>query len=211
MRKLTVFEKENLARRFSIFLQKQKIENTLDVSMGPEDKFSYEIWIHDEDKIQQAENFINEFNKDPKNAKFDVSMQELYPDKEEQKEDIQDEKEDINKEEMQSKKNLYKITSIILGICIFIYAFNFFQELKIRKENPSIKYVLLTPVQSWFLFDVPHVLIQVDEIIRKYGIDPTKDIQKQSPQAFLELQKIDHSPYWRGFYDFFFTKKKLSV
>lgn len=197
MRLIKKFEKEKLARRFSYFLQKEGIQSTIEMEMDEKtNKFFYDLWIHDEDKIKIAQTYLEEFEKAPENPKFDISL-EIFSEKI---------PEEIKEEEEKKVVTSSYITTFILFLCIFVYMLNLYQELEIRKKNPKITYVLLTPVQSLLLFDVPHVLIEVDEVIKKYQIDPTKDILKQSPIAQKELEKIDKKPFWRGFYDQFLLK-----
>lgn len=200
MRIVTTFDKENLARRFSMFLQKQDIENSIDVDMDTETKkFTYEIWVYEEDKLSLAKSYLEDFLKNPKDPKFDVSLKELYPD---------EEKDSVNPQlpPVKNKAYSYKITAFTLLVCIFVFIINIYQELDIRKDNPKITYVLLTPIQELLLFDVPYVLIKANEVIKKYQIDPTKDIFKQSPLAEEEIKKIDQMPYFRGFYDVIISK-----
>ncbi len=192
MRLLKKFEKEKLARKFSYFLQKEEIESTIEMDMDEKtSKFFYDLWIHDEDKLQIAESYLQEFEKDPENPKFNVSL-EVFSDKL---------PEEIKETREEKKAKGYFLTSFTLFLCIFVYIINLYQEIEIRKKDPKITYVLLTPLQNLLLFDVPRVLIEVDEVVRKYNIDPTKDILKQSPAAQMELEKIDKKPFWRGFYD----------
>jgi GlpG protein len=205
MRIIKIFEKEKVAQRFSLFLQKKEIVSTVEMKVEEStNKVSYELWVHDEDKIQEALGYLEEFEKDSQNPKFDVSLETIVP--------TQVLPEEVFEEKKDEKPALRTtLTSFILFLCIFIYLFNFYQEIEIRKKNPKISYVLLTPVQSLLLFDVPHVLIEVDEIIKKYQIDPSKDIFKQSIEAQNELEKIDKKPFWRGIYDAVLLKKEQNI
>ena len=203
MRIIKNFEDEALARRFSLYLQSIGIDNTLDVKIDTDSqKFTYQVWIHDEDKIDEAKLHLEQFEKKSDDRKFDVSIKETVEEK--------DEIEDFPKVEQQEmkKKFQFKLTGFLLILCVFIYLLNFYQEVKIKSKDPKISYVLLTPVQTLLLFDVPYVLIKVDQVIQKYNINPTKDIQKQSPAAYRELAEIDKMPFWRGVYEMVIMKKK---
>lgn len=205
MRIIKIFEKEKIAQRFSLFLQKKEIASTVEMKVEEStNKFSYELWVHDEDKIQEALGYLEEFEKDPQNPKFDVSLESIVPAQELPQEFFEE-----KKDEKPAVRTI--LTSFFLFLCIFIYLLNYYQEIEIRKKNPKISYVLLTPVQSYLLFDVPHVLIEVDEIIKKYQIDPTNDIFKQSAEAQNELEKIDKKPFWRGIYDAVLLKKEQNI
>lgn len=208
MRMITSFEKENLAQRFSFFLQSKKIENKVEVNLDQKTgKFSYEVWAFEEDKINQARSYLEEFLKNPKDSRFSVSIKELLPAGEKEEDPLKGKEDDENKKDKNLTYYSFKLTSFTLILCVFIYLLNLYQEISIKKENPKISYVLLTPVQRLLLFDMPYVLIHVDEVINKYQIDPTKDISKQSPEAQKELEKIDHLPFWRGIYEIILLKK----
>ena len=201
MRIVSSFDKEQTARRFSLFLQKQGIENTIDIELDVETKnFFYQIWVIEEEKVPLAKEFLEEFNKNPKDSKFDVSIKEILPQQSEQSE--------IKPlSQIKASRYHYKITSAILFLCIFVYLINYYQEMRIRKSNPKLSYVLLTPIQQILLFDVPSVIIKLDEVIKKYQIDPNKDIKEQSIEAVNEINQINSMPFWRGFYEMLLLKK----
>jgi GlpG protein len=213
MRLIKTFEKETQAKCFSMFLQKQTIDNTLDVELDDATKiFSYSIWVHDEDKISLAEKYLEDFEKDPKDPKFEASMEELYP-KEEPSEDVEEETLEEEIDETIEKKDKFfsfNITTFILVLCVFFYFLNSMQEKKIKEDNPNLSYVMLTPIQNILLFDMPYVLLKLDEVVKKYKIDPTIAISKQPVEVQKKLEEIDEMPFWRGFYEMILLKKDSS-
>jgi GlpG protein len=200
MRLIKTFENEELARRFSNFLQKEGIENSLDVEMDEETKkFSYSIWVHSEDLLNFSKKHLKEFERDPKNKKFDVSLIEKP----------KEEKEKVWEETPERKKGkTLFITNFFLFLCVFIYFINLFQELEIRKKNPGLKYVALTPIVNVFLYDTPYLLMKVDALIKKYRIDPTKDVKAQPKEVQEKMAELDQMPIFRGLYEAILKKNK---
>jgi len=182
MRFIKSFENENLAKKFSFFLKKRKIDNTIDVEVDDKtNKISYEIWVHDEDMIGKAEDYLEEFEKEP----------DKYP---------------VEEKKIEKKKVSYKITFFFIFLSIFIYLINLFEEIKIKEEYPKITYVVLTPIQRALLYDVPYKLIKIDELVKKYGLDLTKDGKQLS-----FIQKQIEAPFFKGFYDILLKEKSFKV
>ena len=201
MRLIKTFEKEEEGRRFSLFLKKEGIENTLDVEIDDKTKnFFYSIWVHSEDLLNKSKKYLNEFEEDPKNPKFEVSSIE----------EPKEEKEEGIVEEIPEKRRggRFFLTNFFLFLCVFIYFINLFQEFDARKKNPGLKYVLLTPIQNAFLYDAPYFLIEVDALVKEYGIDPTKDIKAQSKEFQNAMEKAENMPFFRGLYEAILKKNK---
>ena len=77
MRIVAAFEKEDLAKRFSNFLQTQDIDNTLESNFDKkEKKMMYSIWVHNEDLQGKAKTYFDKFLSDPSNSTFDVTCPE---------------------------------------------------------------------------------------------------------------------------------------
>lgn len=226
MRLIKTFKKEDIAKNFSLFLHKAGIRNFLDIDMHDNsEQHAYQVWVYDEDQLELAESSFAEFEKidpatfvkveplqeDPDLQAF--SKQEQFPSDEEmiEKEALNGEtfnrgaakREEINKtpgKTLQFKRTFhsYALTSFILLLCISIYFLNLYQEKIILRDNPQQTFVLLTPVIGTLLFDVPYVLMEYDALIKKYKIDPSKNLEKQNP-AFLEaIKQVENKPYWMG-------------
>lgn len=184
MRLIKEFKDKKIATRFSLFLQEKNIENSLE-----KEGEIYQIWVHNEDQLQEAKNYLKDFEKDPQNESFTVN--------------IKDEKTHFKKESSFS----FFLTSFFLVLCIFIYFINLTQEMSIKKKDPSIKYVVLTPIQNSLLYDKPYLLIEIEKIIKKYKIDPAKEIENSEAQ--LEIENAEKKDFWTGFYDVIVKKKKI--
>jgi GlpG protein len=203
MRLIKVFEKEDLAKAFSSFLQKEGVRSFLDVEIDDESKqFFYQVWVLDEDQKTKAQNLLLDFEKvgfQPafENVVFQKSSEEMS------------QKPSSPGPVLRFKRTFHShtLTTFLLFLCVGIYFLNFYQELQIRRNDPRQTFVLLTPVIYWMLFDVPYVLIEYDALVKEYKVDPKKKLSEQDP-AFLEaLKEVDKKPYWQGVDEF--LKKKL--
>lgn len=184
MRLIKAFAKEDLAQNFSLFLQKEGVRNFLDVEVDDDSKqFSYQVWVYEEDQIASAESLLLEFEKKPATVLF----QKTKPSQ-------------ARAKPLHFRRSLrvHKLTSFILSLCVFIYLINFYQENQIKRAHPKLKYVLLTPVIYWMLFDVPYVLMEYDHLVRQYEIDPHQKLENQNPAFLEEVKKIEDQPYWQG-------------
>lgn len=69
MRRLAQFHSENQALKFWNFLKKQGIESSLEKTEQEEQEMT-EIWVEDEDSLEDANLFLAEFKDNPKDLKF---------------------------------------------------------------------------------------------------------------------------------------------
>ena len=125
MRLVASFDHEQQARRFSLFLQKEEIENTLEMQLdNKKDKFSYTIWVHDEDKLELASKYLQEFLKDPNDHKYDVSLQEIVKEEPkpeaEEDEDYEKLKKIIPSKDENKKPPIYILTGLFFAMCVLV-------------------------------------------------------------------------------------------
>ena len=207
MRLIGIFKTEDLAKRFSFYLKKEGVDNTLDAEIKTEkENFAYQVWVHNEDRITFALEEYKHFCEDPQNTKYDAPPEPMEG-IEEVKENNPQNNSFLSEKPEGQRFFHYGLTSLFFSICALIFFINFFQEMTIKKKENIPAIVLLTPIQYYLLFDVPHVLIKLDALIKKYHIDLTKPIKEQPPAIQKELTALDDLPFWKGFYDMFFVKK----
>ena len=202
MRIVAAFEKEDLAKRFSNFLQTQDIDNTLESNFDKkEKKMMYSIWVHNEDFQDKAKAFFDNFLSDPNSSKFDVKMEDINKNQA----DSQNDK--PQKEEMKSRRAFpSKITFFFLFLCVALYLVNYMQELSIKKKYNLKHLVLFTPLQKNFLYDLPPQRLLLDEVIIKYQLDDEKKLLNPPEEAKSEIQKIEQMPAFMGLYDIILNK-----
>jgi GlpG protein len=139
MRVIGTLSHENDARRLAHYLTSQGIANSCDVSFdAASGGMSYQLWIHEEDKMGAAASAFKEFQKNGRDSKFDAPIPEPAA---------------IESEEAPPPEpHHYKtyLTLFILALCSFFFFINTLQEIPLKKERLE-----LTPLQTLFMYDLP--------------------------------------------------------
>lgn len=202
MRVIGKFEKEDLALRFSMFLKKMGVENSYELE--PQEGFS--LWVYNEDEVEAARTYYQDFEKDPLNARYDVSVVDFSQDNPVDIESEIDEYERSVRENMLKKNRpIFYLTGFLLFLCSLIYILNFMQELYLEKKpGPQ----LLTPVQYYLMFDVPDVVVKAELFLKKYNFERNPKVEDMSPKARMEYEELGQMPYWKGVYDIVLSKLK---
>ncbi len=145
MRQIGTIPHENLARRFMDYLRTQGISAKCDVVFGPQDgQMSYQIWIQDEDRLEEASQLLQEFEKSPLAPKFDAPEREPEP--------------ILTSEEPSQAPHQFKtyLTYFLIALCSLIYFVDVLQRFEIAKKvDASVLSRALTPIQEELMYDLP--------------------------------------------------------
>jgi len=218
MRIIGSFDQQFLARKFSLFLSENHIDNTLDAQLGDHGKFTYSIWVHDEDNIEKAATYFEKFKKNPDSSEFNVSLKNMLESKAYEsapppQEEAQENNNDVSTlarlkrikptNQRESITRGFPITWIVFFICAIVYISNFYQEHAYQKQNGVRTFV--TPVQYYMMFDAPVLLIKLTQFVKENHIDLSK--QKEiSLEYQQQIEQIMKSHYWRGIYEVLLNK-----
>lgn len=216
MRIIGTIHDENQARQFSAFLKTEGIEHQLDVASnkdwGSEDYGTSrtEVWVINEDRFEEAQEWLKQFNADPTDPLFlpkvDVLSKaspntfgtKITPIKEAELKKI---KLPITPKK---QKESGVITYFILGLCILLFLLS-------EATQPVIPYsqinkvfyapLSITPVNRPLMYDHPAAFDSLDKVVALYGIPALEDPNTLPlPGKFL-LQQYLETPYWQGIYD----------
>lgn len=200
MRLIGTLNNENDARRLSSYLKRGGIENNCDVAFDAQSgHMSYQLWVHDEDKMAEAQNAFGRFIESPSDAAFDVPITEQYMSKIE---------ENVPEEGLEEPKSIRTpFTTFILSLCILVFILNFFEESPLFEGNIQSG-LLVTPIQALLLFDLPPAIEELEKIIEKYQIRPDQAPNEISSEAKAEIEQASRIPFWRGAYDWILLKMK---
>lgn len=158
MRNIGNFESEDLAKRFSLYLKKKGVENVFEKS---ENKF--EIWIYNEDEILAGKICLEEFEQNPLDPKFDVSMEDLVKEKIEEIDFEKDFPPFIRTKPFRSV-----LTLTLFITCLIIYLFNVLQLISVDNKE---RRVVRTKVETLLFYDSPAYFEKMDLLIKKYDKD----------------------------------------
>lgn len=190
---------ENHARRLSNYLTNQGISNLCEVNFNASSgHMSYEIWIREEDRIQEAASIFSEFKNNPSDRKFDAPIPEPEPVR------IEDPTQDAPAPLHQFKTYL---TQFLIALCSLVFFLNTLQEIPLRKEGLSEESFLITPLQAQFMYDLPPPFEELEKIIEKYEIGSEK-VTDIPPEVKAEIVSVTQTPYWKGIYSWLVAKIK---
>lgn len=197
MRVIGSIQNDAMAQQFSAFLTGQEIDNrceaTLDSATG---QISSQIWVADEDRIEEANEFLLRFMENPEDPLFRMTVPVSSADAPEEEEE----------DAPASSRRVSVITIFFLAVCVFVYLLNLVEESNLSYTHAS-QYVM-TPVQKSLLFDLPPVIDRYEAFIAEHPIAPDQKITDLPPDVLQKLDVIQQTPYWRGAYDWVVLKIK---
>ncbi len=197
MRIVASFDDENLASRFSIFLKKQDIENDIEQSLDKDtQKIKYAIWVYNEDVLDIAKKYFQDYLKNPSDSKYEVKIEKS----------IENEAREEKNPQMIKRSHPYFLTFFFLFLCIILYFVNFMQEIKVMKKYNLKQLIILTPIQMAFLYDLPKQRLLLDDVIIKYRLDNLQSLENPPIAAQKEIKKIESIPTWMGIYEIVLQK-----
>jgi len=191
MRTIGTLLNENSARRLTNYLLHQgidcKSEGSFDAATGA---MSYQIWVQDEDRLQEAVAIFKKFEEEGSSAEFDAPLPESLSSSPVELE-MEEKKETSRSPELHQFSTHFTI--FIIFLCSFFFFINLMQETSLKQEGVSEKTFLMTPIQSQFLFDLPPPLEAIES--------------NQAPSEIQsELESLERTPFWRGAYEWFLLK-----
>jgi GlpG protein len=185
---------ENEARRLAHYLTSQSIANSCEVSFDPTfGHMSYQIWVHDEDKIAQATEIFTAFQQDPSNSRFDAPI-------------IEEPEPNLEPEPTDNPiPHRYKprLTHFFIALCVLLFFLDTLQEIPLRKEGLSEETFMMTPIQALFVIDLPPAIDKLEKVIEKYENKPVEGLPLEVKEA---IAQANNSPFWRGVYDWVVLK-----
>lgn len=200
MRIVGTLSHENHARRLSNYLISQGISNNCEVNFDAlHGHMSYQIWIHEEDKIKEATAIFVEFERNPSDRKFDAPMPEP--------ERVPLEEDDPMEEKVPPHRFGAHLTNLLIAICALVFFLNTLQQIPLRKEGLSEDTFLITPLQAELMYDLPPAFEELEKIIEKYEIADQKYTEVPS-EVKAEIVKVTQAPYWKGVYSWVVAKIK---
>ncbi len=201
MRTIGMFIYQNEALRFAAYLKRQGILNTCDGTLDVKTGLtSYQIWVHDEDRLKEARNLFEKFQKNPTDPEFDSPLIE---------EPSVEEEEKLEEEPPPPvRKFVAHFTNLMLVLCTFVFFLQMKQELPMLEEGIPQAVFSVTPIQAKFLYDLPPFFEQLVEVIQKHKIAPNQKVEQLPPEIQADLAQIPQVPFWRGLYDWVLLKLK---
>lgn len=204
MRLIGTLPNENQARRLGAYLKRKGLENNFEVLFDAQTgHMSYQLWVHDEDRMQEAKEIFQRFEQNPSHAEFDPSILDQVQELEEQIE---------NEEEVEpppvplvEKASSY-FTHCLLTLCVLVFLINGLERLLLQKEDPKQQNILWTPIELQLFYDVPTPILEISQILQQQAIPADQPLTEFPLEVQAQIEKAAKAPYWQGFYEWALQK-----
>lgn len=133
------------------YLMAQGIGCKCDIVFEPRDgQMSYQIWVQDEDRIEEAGKILEEFEKNPSDPQFDTPEPEPEPESGASLPEAV-----VDNVVLKHQFKTY-LTYFFIALCSLIYFLEMFEYLDIAKSVGAVKAKeLLLPIQQDLMYDIP--------------------------------------------------------
>ncbi|MBS0630216.1 MAG: rhomboid family intramembrane serine protease [Verrucomicrobia bacterium] len=201
MRLIGNVKNEKQAFLFYSFLLGEGIHCTYEIDKA-EQKNVVLIWVYEEDQIERAEAYLEEFKNNPNDPKFTkVEFPEAPPVPPdhigEPKKPQEPDKRSWKDHPRKIKK--HPLTSLIIFVCVFLYMLTLVQQGQLVQTGGQLAMELgMTPIQQQMMFDYPSSNQKIDELLQQYSLKDYKSLDQAPPsekKAFIDAQNI---PTWQG-------------
>lgn len=196
MRLLTTLPNQNDADKLSHTLSSKGIETQIDISTekdwGSSDygTHSYNLWIVDEDKLDDAKSILDLFEKNPNSKEFHYSPPPIF--------ELPKQK---NKQR-QRRSSTGNWTIYLISLCALLYVWSgiLSPQFESKESKKTYSPTFTSPISEQLLFDFPKSYQMLDELITNYGIDALAPNATLPPKGAQLLQKLNTTPSWQGIY-----------
>jgi GlpG protein len=214
MRLIGTFDTEKQAYVFYSFLLKEGIQNIYEpFSEEKTGVRHYRIWVHDEDDLDIATEWMRRFKENPSDPKFQNLEVPFVstpppPDYAEVSKSEELKWQSVQSIRVNNRRISFTLTHLIIVLCGFLFLWNDFQEAHILKEKgPVGERIGMTPIMKSMLFDDPSSYAYVEEALDTFPFNTYKEEKEVPAGAKALLQKAEDVPSWRGVYDYLMTAK----
>lgn len=185
MRLIATLPHELDANRFVSYLTRMGITTTVEPLLdAATSAISYQVWVHDEDRLEEAETAWKMFQQKPQDALFDTPIS-LDP---------------IPRERPPLPRKPLFFTKWVLLTCIFLFFLNMSQEYSLLKEGIPEQTYAITPVQTALFFDTPKALEELEKILESDEIRLQTPGQAPDPKILAKIEEAERVPFWQGAY-----------
>ncbi len=202
MRIIGTLENERLASRFSSYLNSQKIANRIEVEIPKDwedDQYgvpTFQIWIIDEEDLDRAMRYFEDFKADPQNSKYKVEPPTIIP------EVIVDKEYFTSPKKVMQASQKQSFTSYIILLCILIFTWG-----SITAPNrepiplPLPSAALFSPkINKELIYDYPQAFSYLDQLVKLYGLPSLTDPAELPQEGRFLLNQYFKTPWWHGIY-----------
>jgi GlpG protein len=207
MRLIGILEDEKKGLTFSSFLHQKGIIHQLEMEpnhdWGSDDYGTSQckIWIENEDQVDLAIAWLNEFKLNPQDPLFHfVQSPPPLP----SSDPLEEEVTPSTKKRVEKWENMPmgSMTRFFLILCsmLFVATQLFKSSLDVTPDATTISFIS-SPVEQALLYDYPHFYELINQFIHIYGFEGLNNPSHLSPEGEKFIQKIHQTPFWQGIYE----------
>lgn len=211
MRLIGSFTEEKQAGDFSAFLTREKLKNRVEAvpnqDWGSESYgvTRFNVWVYDEDAIDQAREYYAEFLKTPNDPKFQVeraALQELLGPVQGTWKKSEPELATPQQHKLWLKKSHNGVTVYLIVLCAMLFLVSELGANWVKTIPSYIPWVAVTssPMKKTLLYDYPHALEIADDLLVLYGSETLMAPDNLPEEGKSLVDKYLKTPYWKGFY-----------
>lgn len=182
MRQIGAFFYEIEAKKLSFYLSHEGIQNHCEAAFDPQSgHMNYQVWIEEEDQLEQAAKIFEEFQKNPNDSKYNVPEPKPKPI-------------DVNDEIMpppMTRQSKPRLTYFFFGLCVAVFFLGILQGLNAEKQGKGSLAIL--PIQALLMYDFPK---------------PFEKLEQEGTITKEEFESAIDAPYWKGFYNWVLLRFK---
>ncbi|MDR3624239.1 MAG: rhomboid family intramembrane serine protease [Chlamydiales bacterium] len=204
MRLIGPLETLEHAEKFSSFLQRENIANEIEKN-SEQEKFL--IWVHNEDQVDVAKKWHQEFTTNPKNTFFDPPEQLVVTNTDPLL---------IKKQPPIKRQFATPLTTLLIVLSAFIFLYEEWTTptppKEIEKQLFPMAYA--PPIMKDLLYDYPKAYEIGDEITKLYTPEEIQSKKTTDPKLQELIKQFQTTPYWKGLYDEFIIssqQKEISL
>lgn len=219
MRLIKTFHEEREAFAFFHFLQKKGIGCQFDIHTDNDwgsdayGTYDFNLWIEEEDQINEAQKWLNLFENNPRDPIFnfpDSSKPQMntHPPETPPKAIPPNEMKPSDRPKTRiastwEKQPMGWVTRILLFTCTLLLLLTHFlvPSSKVPEQFRGLS-LFTSPVEKALLYDYPQFYALINRFITLYGYEGLTQSHANdlTPEAQNLLKQIKQTPYWQGFY-----------
>ncbi len=217
MRLIGYLETEKQAFIFYSFLLEKGIHSTYEVVVNEQtNTTSVVLWIYEEDEIDRAVAFLEEFKANPNDPKFaQAEFPEVPPqppdflakqkEEEAQKQQPQEAKSRTDRLPREKKKRPF--TNLVILVCALLFFWNGADTAKMIKRGGLLARQLgFTGVQQMLMFDYPLSNQKIDALLQEYPLKQYKTLDQLPENEKAQFIAAANTPTWKGIMAFWLKK-----
>ncbi len=195
MRLVHKFSDEKQGLRYLSYLESQDITGCVE---KPDENGVVSVWVMNEDKIEEASQFLKEFLEDPENPKFNQTVPLQRKSKKERPAPVIK----VRPRGASTTSSTGPVTLFILITCVVLFGWQQLSEILDpgARENPVSRSLRSDPIRQALQFDYPEVAELRDSLTAEYGVQWATSPSELPPAGKLLLVKYSQAREWKGLY-----------